>query len=273
MKKITNIKERVLQIAEYYKLSKETFFTEIGSTYANFKGVKKQSGLNSDTIEKIVTMYPDINLMWLVTGTGDMMSGQSEINAIQVKEPYQNPISAIPQTVTISPEGKDNVVLVPVRAAAGYLNGYGDPEFIQNLPAYNLPSLRNGVFRMFEVNGDSMYPTIQNKSLVVGQWIENWVKDVKDDRVYVVVSREKGVIVKRLLNRIKKYGNIYCKSDNRKEYPSFPLNPSDIMEIWEVKMHLSFELPNPAELYDRMNDLEADMEFLKQFIKQNKSSN
>jgi hypothetical protein len=28
-------------------------------------------------------------------------------------------------------------------------------------------------------------------------------------------------VVKRVLNRIEKDGNLYCKSDNRREYPGF----------------------------------------------------
>ena len=32
--------------------------------------------------------------------------------------------------ITVNEEGKENIELVPQKAAAGYLNGYADPEYI-----------------------------------------------------------------------------------------------------------------------------------------------
>ena len=111
-----------------------------------------------------------------------------------------------------------------------------------------------------------MYPTICDGSYVVGEWVENWIKEVKDNRIYVIVSDE-GILVKRVLNRLKKYDNLYLKSDNRKEHPNQTLEPIQIKEIWAVKMHLSFELPDPVILYDRVGDLEAEIDHIKSLLK------
>uniref|UniRef100_UPI00162ADB64 S24 family peptidase n=1 Tax=Ornithobacterium rhinotracheale TaxID=28251 RepID=UPI00162ADB64 len=163
----------------------------------------------------------------------------------------------VPQVVTVTPQQEDNIVLVPVAAQAGYLSGYDNPTFMEALPTYSLPNIRNGVFRMFQVSGLSMYPTLQNNSYVVGQFVEDWL-NLNDNRVYVVVTQEHGVIVKRVLNRIAKYGSLYCKSDNR-EYPNISVAPEDIKEIWECKMHLSYEFLDPATVYNKLSDLEADV--------------
>nr|WP_185147515.1 S24 family peptidase [Ornithobacterium rhinotracheale] len=163
----------------------------------------------------------------------------------------------VPQVVTVTSHQEDNIVLVPVAAQAGYLTGYDDPTFMEGLPTYNLPNIRNGIFRMFQVSGLSMYPTLQNNSYVVGQFVEDWLH-LSDNRVCVVVTQEHGVIVKRVLNRIAKYGNLYCKSDNR-DYPNISVAPEDIKEIWECKMHLSFEFLDPATVYNKLSDLEADV--------------
>lgn len=74
--KITNIKQRVLQIIDYYKISKEKFFSSIDMTSANFRGNAKNSPLNSNAIENIITIYPDINATWLLTGKGEMLNSQ-----------------------------------------------------------------------------------------------------------------------------------------------------------------------------------------------------
>ncbi len=67
------IKERVLQIAEYKGFSKEKFFKKIGMTYGNFKGSAKKTPLNSDAVAKILTNFPEINPLWLLTGEGEML--------------------------------------------------------------------------------------------------------------------------------------------------------------------------------------------------------
>ncbi|AWG27185.1 S24 family peptidase [Flavobacterium kingsejongi] len=269
MDKSTNIKERILQIADYKKISKEKFFESIGMTYGNFKGKSKQTPINSNAIVEILTIYPDINIEWLMTGRGEIIVNDDkkaeEVNIITPSNEvflHKNGSSQVPKVVTVDNSGKENIVLVPVKAAAGYLNGFGDPEFIQSLPTYSIPNIQNGVFRMFQVNGHSMYPTLHSGAYVVGQFVENWIKDIKDDRVFILVSKNEGIVIKRCLNRISKYGTIYCKSDNRREYPSFAMAPSEILEVWEFKMALTWELSNPADIYERINDLEAKVNFL-----------
>src|SRR5690606_12945511 len=55
---------------------------------------------------------------------------------------------------TVSPDNEDNVEMVPVRAKAGYLAGYGDPEYISTLPVFQLPQLpRDRKYRMFQTEG------------------------------------------------------------------------------------------------------------------------
>lgn len=70
---MTNIKERVLQIAVYKGVTKERFFKELGLSYANFKGIQKKSALNSDAIDIILSIHDDISVEWLVIGKGEML--------------------------------------------------------------------------------------------------------------------------------------------------------------------------------------------------------
>lgn len=76
--KITNIKDRVLQIAKYKGVPYERFCEEIGMTYGSFKGVAKERPLNSDAIEIIISRYVDINSEWLLTGKGNMLKDQAK---------------------------------------------------------------------------------------------------------------------------------------------------------------------------------------------------
>lgn len=260
--------DRILQIIEYKGIKSVNEFAIEHLKYNAPQKINrlKQEGNNPsyEIITDIVNKFEDISAEWLLTGKGEMLKSTypdiSTHGLHLITEPDEQ---KVPKVVTVDSTGKDNIVLVPVKAAAGYLAGYGDANFIQKLPVYKLPNIQHGTFRMFQVNGHSMYPTLTDRCYVVGQFVENWATDIKDDRVYVIVSKNDGVIVKRVLNRIDKYGNLFCKSDNRREHPNISVSPSDVVEVWEVKMHLSFELPNPADLYDRVSDLEAEVHFLK----------
>jgi len=266
---------------------------ESDSDFAEFLGIKRQTlsswhTRNTFDIELLYAKCVNIDGNFLLTGQGyiqkrnveDMSQFENVTKTVTfsdktkdaknvsllVNEDKTDYNSRIPKVVTVNKSGKDNVVLVPAKAAAGYLLGYGDAEFIQSLPTFSLPNINNGTFRMFQVSGHSMFPTLCDSSYVVGEWVENWVKDIKDNRVYIIVSTE-GITVKRVLNRLKKYANLFLKSDNRKEYPNISLEPQHIKEVWAVKMHLGFELPDPSVLYDRVGDLEAEMEHIKSLLK------
>lgn len=177
--------------------------------------------------------------------------------------------SMMPKVVTMDTQGNENVVFVPVKARAGYLNGYGDEEFISTLPAYRLPGLGNGTFRLFEVGGLSMHPTLNDKDMVIGSFVETFAA-VRDDRVYVVITKTEGVVVKRCLNRFQTDGKLILKSDNyknRDDYPTIVCNPEDILEIWYVTGFMSRQLRPPAEMYTRLIDLEARLTLNEEIVK------
>ncbi len=81
--KITSIKDRVIKIAEIKGISKEKFFTELGTTSANFRGKAKETPLNSNTIINIIACYPEINLRWLLTGEGEILVNAQETGTNQ----------------------------------------------------------------------------------------------------------------------------------------------------------------------------------------------
>lgn len=170
----------------------------------------------------------------------------------------------LPQVVTVDNSGKENVTMVPVKARAGYLNGYEDPEYISTLPAYRLPGLSNGTYRMFEVEGLSMHPTFDDKDILITQFVED-LNAVRDDRIYVVVTRNDGVVVKRVLNRIQKDNKLILKSDNYKhkeEYPPLVIDPQDVLELWYGIAFMSRQMRAPNELYVRVADTEGRLTML-----------
>lgn len=235
--------------------------------------LRRNADLGEGVLNKILDNCLDVSPEWLLTGRGEMLKSEGATEVI--KTPRVEVIAPIkvegrslmPKVIVLKDEDveEERIPLVPVMAQAGYLQGYDDPQYIKELPMYNLPGMRNGTFRIFQVEGLSMYPTLQSGSYVVGQFVEDW-EHISDNRIYVVVSTE-GVIVKRVLNRIEKYGSLYCKSDNR-VFPHINVRLKDVKEIWECKMHLSFDFLDPVPEYQKIADLEADVQFLKQRVEQ-----
>jgi hypothetical protein len=87
---MTNAKERILYFIESQQINKEYFFEKVGLSYSNFKGIQKKSGLNTDAIVKILSIYPELNVDWLITGNGEMLKAYSKKNKIEEPEPvYQ----------------------------------------------------------------------------------------------------------------------------------------------------------------------------------------
>jgi transcriptional regulator with XRE-family HTH domain len=174
---------------------------------------------------------------------------------------------------TVDKTGRDNIVLVPIKAQAGYLQGAQQPEYIEHLPTFWLPGLNHGTYRAFEVSGYSMLADRTGffpGDIVVGEYVEK-LEDIRDGFVYILVNNAQevdNIVLKRCLNYLDKGGVIICKSDNKDpQYPTFPLPVENIKEVWKFKIKLTRQAPEPSGLYERINALEGDMVLLKEQLK------
>lgn len=130
----------------------------------------------------------------------------------------------------------NDIQLVPVKAAAGYLAGYGDPEFLDELNTFTLPMLAPGNYRAFEIVGDSMLPT-PSGSVIVGEKVED-IEEVKSNQTYIVVSRNEGIVYKRIMRNNKLKNKFTLVSDNV-TYQPYNVNTEDLIEVWKAQMILS----------------------------------
>lgn len=191
----------------------------------------------------------------------------------------QNAISTESETVSgsnlrvlstiVDHENKELISTVPVQASAGYTNGYADPEYIEELPHFSLPLAelsQEKTYRVFQIKGDSMLP-IKSGSYIICEYLTDW-ETIDNNKPYIVISKDEGVVYKRLLNRIKDAGEIILQSDN-KEYSNYNLNVEDIHEIWKALGFISFDLPEPGndlsvnELHSMIVDMKKEINQLK----------
>jgi transcriptional regulator with XRE-family HTH domain len=132
--------------------------------------------------------------------------------------------------------GRADIPFVPVKAAAGYLSGYADPEFIDELNTFTLPMLAGGDYRAFEIVGDSMMPT-PSGSVIVGERVTN-LEEVKTNQTYIVVSKTDGIVYKRIMKNNRQKSKLTFVSDNP-SYQPYLVNAEDILEVWQAQMILS----------------------------------
>jgi transcriptional regulator with XRE-family HTH domain len=160
---------------------------------------------------------------------------------------------------------ENNIIqLVPVKAAAGYLAGYADHEFIDELNTFTLPMLGAGQYRAFEIIGDSMLPT-PSGSVIVGEKVES-VEDVRNSQAYIVVSRNEGIVYKRIVRNNKAKNKLTMVSDNPSFQP-YQINTEDVIELWQAQMVLSRVTAQPAwdmsQLASLVSNLQEQVSVLK----------
>jgi transcriptional regulator with XRE-family HTH domain len=131
---------------------------------------------------------------------------------------------------------RTEIPFVPVKAAAGYLAGYADPEFVDELNTFTLPMLAGGNYRAFEIVGDSMLPT-PSGSVIVGEKV-NDLEDVGNNTPCIVVSRNEGIVYKRVQKNGRQKNKLTLVSDNPSFHP-YTVNTEEVIEMWQAQMVIS----------------------------------
>ncbi len=199
---MTTIKERIIQLVEFKKVNKERFFSKIGTTSSNFRGIAKNTPLNSTTIANIFSEFPDINLKWLITGEGSMFEGIQNIKPVEKQVNTNNMIPLI---------SWDNVTAV--------MSG----ENIEGT-TYFVPMLQDADF-LITMRGNTMIPHYYAGDLLACKCMDitsffQW------DRTYVINSKQ-GVIVRKI-QKGKDNDHLLLVAEN---------SQYDVIEIEKPQLH------------------------------------
>ncbi|WP_422080313.1 hypothetical protein [Ulvibacterium sp.] len=74
--------DRLMQFIKYAGLSARKFDISIGASNGYTLRMKKNNAsIGSDVIENIVRVYPQLNVVWLITGEGKMLKDREELMA------------------------------------------------------------------------------------------------------------------------------------------------------------------------------------------------
>jgi transcriptional regulator with XRE-family HTH domain len=147
---------------------------------------------------------------------------------------------------TVDSRNRENVELVPKKAKAGYLSGYADPEYISELPVFQLPFLSpEKKYRTFQLDGDSMLP-IPDGAWVTGEFVQDW-NSIKSDELYVVLTLNDGLVFKKIRNELKEAQQLQLISLNP-AYSPYYLPASELLEVWKFVHYITNVLPETSDI-------------------------
>ncbi len=166
---------------------------------------------------------------------------------------------------TVDKNNEENIELVPEKAKAGYATGYADPDYIGNLPAFQLPFLsRQKKYRTFQLSGDSMYP-IPDGAWVTGEFMQDWSRMITG-HAYILFTVEEGIVFKIVENLLEAEGRLILYSLNP-IYEPYEVKAANVREVWQFVNFISAEIPDPVvpkdELYRTVANLKRDVDLLK----------
>ncbi|MDR1594429.1 MAG: helix-turn-helix domain-containing protein [Prevotellaceae bacterium] len=187
-----NAKERLRKFVEYKGMGRNRF-EEIVGISSGYLSTKSPS-VGSEIIERIVHIYHDLNIEWLVTGHGKM-----------IKTPYWNEIG------TAIESNYRKLVYAPLisrYAQAEYISRLDDKLYIDTLPT--LPVVveheSKGNYVCFEMWDDSMNDGSDNSynpgDILICREIDSTIRQRKlyfnKPKSFVIVHAGKGIIVKQI---------------------------------------------------------------------------
>lgn len=209
--------QRLEYILKYLNLNAKSFSEELGYErpqiiYDIIKG--KTKTISGNIASKILSVFPEINKVWLLTGEGEMLKDDTKNEAVEVYKEVHH-ANVIP--------------LLPVEAIAGGLQYWS--ETVELADCRKVVSPIPGADYAIQVSGDSMEPEIHNGTYV-------YIKKI-NERSFIpwgntmVVDTENGVVVKKLFPVKDAPNTILAKSVNP-EYPPFEIPTDSIFGIYRV---------------------------------------
>jgi len=247
--------ENELTIKRFTEIRRELGFTQ--AEFAKLLGISNTTAdiergrtkLSGRVVAELLKQFK-ISPLWLF--------GQSDSKYLDTAK-----VSVIPKVVTVDSADKENMVLVNVKAAAGYPQNIQDSSWYSQLPAFDLPlpEFRNSTFRGFQVEGDSMVPNLYPNEWVLARAVES-VEELSSNKIYVIVLLD-SVLVKKV-EKLPGNSNLMLISLNE-NYPPYEIEPRQVQELWEVSSKLTFGVDASTEK-GLLRQLQESMEDLKRQI-------
>ena len=225
---IASSKGRLLQYLDIKGISKVQFYRETQIKRGFLDADKLNASISDKFLAIIVGVYSDLKLSWLITGAGEMEHTEAtKSNAVWVD--YNN-FKLVP--------------LVGKRARAGFLAGWEDEEYIEELPKipWEVDKEYKGNYLTFEAVGDSMESinspreSIYEGDLLLAREVDkhHWSNKLHINQWdFIIVHKEEGILVKRIIEHDVETGKLVLHSLNN-YYQDQTVYMNDLVGIYNV---------------------------------------
>ena len=153
--------------------------------------------------------------------------------------------------------------LVSAEHAEDYPTRCGDPVYLESLPVYHLPFTDGEhLYRIFQVNNDSMKPTFQSEDMVICRYSNTTATN--DGDLVMIVTHE--LAAKRFYRYAPDKQYVLLKCDNP-AYKPIMVHTDVLRELWAVHSRITttFDRDTHAQR-ERIDQLEADLHALRQEV-------
>lgn len=208
--------DRISTIVEKFGNGKNTVFASlIGVSEANVRNYKNGVMPKADFLEKIARSF-DININWLLTGEGNMLSSGSE---------KEEKLPSVNQTYEGAPYFN-----------VDFIGGFDlivndqtvNPDFYINYPPYNQP----GVV-WCNLTGHSMEPEISNGDIIALREVTTPIQYLPSGEIYGIVTEEYRTIKRIRLSSREGYVRL-IPSNKSEEYCEQEIPISMIIHVYAV---------------------------------------
>lgn len=172
-------------------ISYYAFENSIGASRGSIsKAVKEGKSIGSQVLEKIISVYTDLNPTWLLTGQGNIFVDNEEILNNKQIEMYRLKTDSFVEN--------QQIPLYDIEAVAGLVPLFQDSKSqdpIDHISIPHLPKCDGAVY----VTGDSMYPLLKSGDIVLYKEIHDVANEIFWGEMYLLgidMSGEEYVTVK-----------------------------------------------------------------------------
>ena len=229
------IQSNIKHLRALKKLSQEHFADDLG--WSRSMVGSYEEGRSEPPIERLIDLSNYFNIPIDILVRKDLRKAK-DTSFIEVGN------KRVLFPVTVNENNEDLIEIIPAKASAGYLSGYDDPEYIEQLQKIKLPFLPTGTHRAFPIKGDSMLP-VKDGAFIVAKFVED-INDVKNGRTYIVLTKDDGLVYKRVYNTDD--SNALLLSSDNKAYKPYLVFKESILELWEFTCCINTQEYDEKEL-------------------------
>lgn len=252
-----HIQVNIKHLRALKKLSQEHFADDLG--WSRSMVGSYEEGRSEPPIERLIDLSNYFNIPIDILVRKDLRKAK-DTSFIEVGN------KRVLFPVTVNEDNEDLIEIIPAKASAGYLSGYDDPEYIEQLQKIKLPFLPTGTHRAFPIKGDSMLP-VKDGAFVVAKFVED-VNDIKNGKTYIVLTKDDGLVYKRIYLTEDDSNDLLLSSDN-KAYKPYLVSKEGILELWEFTCCINTQEYDEKELklssiMTMFQELKVELEAVKQ---------